>query len=32
MALKRLVEARLVRADYRGLTIIDLEGLKRFRG
>jgi CRP-like cAMP-binding protein len=31
-ALKRLVEAQLVRADYRGLTIMDLEGLKRFQG
>jgi CRP/FNR family transcriptional regulator, cyclic AMP receptor protein len=31
-ALKRLVEVQLVRVDYRGLTIIDLEGLKRFQG
>ena len=31
-ALKRLVEAQLVRVNYRGLTIIDLEGLKRFQG
>jgi CRP/FNR family transcriptional regulator, cyclic AMP receptor protein len=31
-ALKRLEHARLVRVDYRGLTITDLEGLKRFEG
>jgi CRP-like cAMP-binding protein len=31
-ALKRLEAARLVRVDYRGLTIIDLESLKRFDG
>jgi CRP-like cAMP-binding protein len=29
-ALKRLEEARLVRLDYRGLTVMDLERLKRF--
>ena len=31
-ALKRLVQARLIRVDYRGVTILDLEGMKRYEG
>jgi CRP/FNR family transcriptional regulator, cyclic AMP receptor protein len=31
-ALKPLVQARLIRVDYRGVTILDLEGMKRYEG
>jgi CRP-like cAMP-binding protein len=31
-ALKRLAQLRLVRVDYRGVTILDLEGLRRYEG
>jgi DNA-binding GntR family transcriptional regulator len=31
-ALKRLAQVRLVRVDYRGVTILDLEGLRRYEG
>jgi CRP/FNR family cyclic AMP-dependent transcriptional regulator len=31
-ALKRLAQIRLVRVDYRGVTILYLEGLRRFEG
>ena len=31
-ALKRLVEDRLVRIDYRDVTILDLERLRRYEG
>ena len=31
-ALKVLEQARLLRVDYRGITVLDLEGLRRFEG
>jgi CRP/FNR family cyclic AMP-dependent transcriptional regulator len=32
LALKKLAQARLVRVDYRGVTILELEGLRRYEG
>jgi hypothetical protein len=29
---KRLAQVRLVRVDYRGVTILDLEGLRQYEG
>ena len=31
-ALKRLAQGGLVRVDYRGVTVLDLEGLRRYEG
>lgn len=32
VALRKLAELQLVRTDYRGVTILDLEGLRRYEG